>query len=200
MKKLISPIHSTKNNKIFCLIGPSGTGKSALADKIPLPEVVSYKTRAIRKGEVEGVNGHFISKEEFLKMDELDLWIAKTEYSHNFYGITQGELLELENTPMLYVIDWEGVKALRKEISKIRGYSEDQIVTIFIHTPRYDLEARMRYQREESEEVIRARLDRADRDYAASHKCDYVVENVNGELDKTAYEVMEIILKESFTM
>lgn len=194
MKKSISKTHS---NKIFCLVGPSGTGKDTVASKIPLPQVVSYRTRQMRTGEVDGVNGHFITREEFLAKQEQSLWIAETEYASNFYGITQGELMELEDSPMIYVIDWDGVEVLKKCIEKIEGYSADQVVSIFIHTPRQDLEARMQHQGRDREE-IRARINRADLDYATSSKCDYIVYNTNGELAVTAYEIMSIILKETF--
>lgn len=186
-------------NKIFCLIGPSGTGKSTIAKLIDLPKVVSYRTREIREGEIDGVDGYFISKEQFLKMDQQGLWIAKTDYAGNYYGITQGEILELEDSPMLYVIDWEGVLLLREQLEKMDGYSKDQLVTIFIHTPRYDLEARLKHAKRDPQE-IKARLDRSDLDYASSHKCDYVVENHNGEIYKTIADIMNIILKESFNI
>lgn len=193
----MTSILKTNLNKVFCFVGPSGTGKDTIARMIPLPQVVSYRTRDIRKGEIDGVHGHFISKERFEEMARENIWIAETDYAGNFYGITQGELFELEHSPMLYVIDWEGIEKFREGISQIEGYSPEQIVTIFIHTPRQDLETRMRH-RGTDKEVIKARLDRADRDYASSFKCDYVVENRNGELENTAYEIMKIILKESF--
>lgn len=184
-------------NKVFCIIGPSGSGKSALEKMIPLPKVVSYRTRQPRKDETDGIHGHFITEEQFKEKDIQDLWIAKTEYAGAYYGITQGELLELEEKPMVYVIDWDGVETFKKGISKIKGYSPEQIITIFIHTPREDLRTRMLY-RGTDKDTIKARLDRADRDYASSIRCDYVVENRNGEIETAAYEIMKIILKETF--
>ncbi len=195
MKQLTS---TTPSNNIYCLVGPSGTGKSALTKKIPLPAVVSYRTRNMRDEEVDGVDGHFISKEQFLEMKEKELWIAETDYVGHYYGITQGEILELEDKPMLYVIDWDGVERLEKAFEKLDGYEPSQIISIFIHTPREDLKSRMIMQGRRPDE-IRARIDRADRDYAASGKCDYVVENRNGEIEAAAYEIMKIIFETSFS-
>lgn len=194
---MTSTLRTHLMNKVFCLIGPSGTGKSELEKTIPLPKVVSYRTRQPRKGEIDGVHGHFITDKEFKEKQVQDLWVAETEYAGHLYGITQGELLELEYSPMLYVIDWDGVETFKKGISKIEGYSPEQIVTIFIHTPREDLRTRM-VVRGTDKDTIKARLDRADRDYASSSRCDYVIENRNGEIETAAYEIMKIILKESF--
>ncbi|PLC14028.1 hypothetical protein BV582_20870 [Bacillus paralicheniformis] len=202
MKVSISKATSTNStthlNKVYCLIGPSGAGKSSIAREIGLPEVISYRTRQkLRPGEVNGVDGHFISREEFLEMKKQNLWITETEYAGDYYGITQGELLELENSPMVYVIDWPGLELFREGIEKIEGYSRDQIVSIFIHTPRKDLESRMIRQGRNKEE-IRARLDRADRDYAASSKCDYVVANENGDIKNAVCEILKIILADIY--
>jgi guanylate kinase len=186
-------------HKVFCLIGPSGAGKNKLAAQLPLPEVISYRTREIGKGEVDGVHGHFITKAEFRKMKEQDLWIAETDYAGNFYGITQGELLELEETPMIYVVDWDGVTTLKEGLNKIIGYNDSQVISIFIHAPREDLETRM-IKRDRNKEEIKVRLDRADQDYAVSGKCDYVIENKNGEMDAAICEILKIILKESILL
>lgn len=188
----------THSNKLICIVGPSATGKSALTKELGLPEVVSYRTRGLRTGEIDGINGHFVSVEHFLDLKDKDLLVADTFYAGNYYGITQGELLELEDSPMTYVIDWEGIVALREKFEELEGYDPSQIVSIFIHTPREDLKIRMLKEGRDKTE-IKARLDRSDRDYASSKKCDYVVENVNGMLDKTAYEVMKIIMKETFS-
>lgn len=189
-----TPLHK----KVFCIVGPSGAGKSVLTKAIPIPKVVSYRTRPIREEEIDGEDGHFISVQRFHEMSEQGLWIAETEYTPGvFYGITQGEILELEEKPMLYVIDWPGVERLKDAFDKIPGYHSSEIVTIFVHTPREDLEARM-IRRGTSRDVIRARLDRADRDYAASSRCNYIVKNENGLFDAAAAEIMKIILKESF--
>lgn len=194
---MISTSEMKSLNKIFCIIGPSGAGKTAACKLVPLPSVVSYRTRGIRAGEIDGVDGHFISKKQFLEMKEQDLWIAETEYAGNYYGATQGELLELEDSPMLYIIDWPGIESFKKALYKVQGYSPEQIVTIFIHTTREDLETRMKVQGRPKEE-IKVRLDRADRDYASSSRCDYVVTNKQGEIKETAYEIMNIILKETY--
>lgn len=58
---------------IFALCGKSSSGKDTIKKKlmergIPLDIVVSHTTRPMRKGEVQGKDYHFVSKEEYLFM------------------------------------------------------------------------------------------------------------------------------------
>ena len=57
---------------LLIISGPSGSGKSSLMKKLlrEIPDAyfsISSTTRGIRDGEQDGVNYHFISKEEFQK-------------------------------------------------------------------------------------------------------------------------------------
>ena len=55
---------------LLVISGPSGSGKSSLMKEV-LQEItdsyfsISSTTRPMREGEIDGVNYHFISKEEF---------------------------------------------------------------------------------------------------------------------------------------
>lgn len=188
----------TSNHKLFCLIGPSGTGKDALKFMLELPYAVFHLSREIREGEVEGENGYYIPLEEFQQMVKDKQFVAHTEYVGNMYGVEQGELFPLEHSPMTCIATYEIAEQLRESFDKMEGYSADQVKTIFIHTPREDLRMRM-VRRGTDKDTIKARLDRADRDYASASRCDYVVENKNGEMDKAAFDIMKIISKETFT-
>lgn len=187
----------THSNKVFCLVGPSGVGKDTLKRELGLPYVISYRTRLPRIGEIEGVDGWFIKKEEFLYYQEQNLWIAETEYAGNYYGITQGEILALENSPMTYVIDFEGVLTLKETFRKLDGYSPDQVVSIFIDTPPQTLVKRMKKQGRRQEE-IEERMIQFKEDFKTSSLCDHHI--INDDLDKALLDIHRIILKESFNI
>lgn len=182
-------------NHILCLIGPSGVGKSTIANALPFPQVVSYRTRAARPGEVDGVDGHFVTKEEFQsKYTEM---IAKTIYAGNYYGITQGELFELENSPMVYVVDDKGFFGLKENLGKIPGYKNVKVIGIFIDSDEDELAARMR-QQGRSDEEIDVRLNRLALDYASKESMDYVVVNREGMLADSLNQILEILIKETW--
>jgi guanylate kinase len=55
---------------------------------------VSHTTRKPRVGEVDGINYHFIEKEQFQKMIEENQFIEFNKYSENYYGTSKNELLK----------------------------------------------------------------------------------------------------------
>lgn len=182
-------------HKIFCLVGPSGTGKDTIKKNLKLPYVISHRTREKRKGEKEGIDGYWITVEEFLLGLENNRWIAHTKYAGNYYGIDQGELFPIEYSPMTYVVDYPGVVRLKEALNNISGYSSEQVVSIYIKGTKNDLEKRMIRQGRTAKE-IQTRLLQYDYDIEVESMCDYIVINENGKLDRTIKEIYEIILKE----
>ncbi len=55
---------------------------------------VSHTTRTPRPGEVNGVNYHYITKEEFATMIGQEKFVEYNKYSDNFYGTSKEELLK----------------------------------------------------------------------------------------------------------
>ena len=71
--------------------GPSGVGKGTIMR--PFMErnqnvkySVSATTRAPREGEIDGVNYHFVTKEQFENLIENDEMLEYARYSGNYYG------------------------------------------------------------------------------------------------------------------
>lgn len=179
-----------KNDCIFCLVGPSGSGKSTIAKELPLESIKCYTTREPRVGEFDGDEKYFISEEEFLTIYEQ--MIAHTKYGNHFYGITQGELFELENGPLSYVVDWKGAEGLKKTLPHLVGYEDVKIITIFIEVPKESIEMRMIAQGR-SEEEIKTRLHRYGIDNKQRVNCDYIVQNNFGKLNETIEAINKIV-------
>lgn len=75
------------------LMGPSGSGKNTLKAHLEsvfgsqLVYIVSYTTRAMRPGEVEGKTYHYVSRERFEEMIRDGSFLEYAEYGGHYYGI-----------------------------------------------------------------------------------------------------------------
>lgn len=178
---------------VFCLIGPSGTGKDTIKKMIEMPYLVSYRTRKKREEEIDGIHGRFISEAEFDRLDQQSSFVAKTLYAGSRYGITSDQLNVLKYSSVLYVVDWNGAVDLKKWMDQQAEYNPKQVVTIFIESPYELLAGRMRHQGREQQEIEKRMNQYWDVDYPTMLSCDHVVYNAQGKQQETAEKVKSII-------
>ena len=103
------------------IVGQSGSGKTTLAKALEnngYKRIVTYTTRPMRDGEVNGVDYHFITMEEFKKKFCEDFFAEITTYQANFGGCAYGSAMEDYNKPgkHVMVLNPEGVMALNTDI------------------------------------------------------------------------------------
>ena len=145
---------------LFVISAPSGAGKSTLCHRLmeETPGVafsVSHTTRAPRKGEVDGVDYHFVSKEQFMHMVEQEEFLEWAEVHGNCYGTSRSAVTAmLENgQDVLLDIDVQGAMQVRDVFP--------ESVLIFILPPSLQvLERRLRNRGTDTEETIRLRLEK----------------------------------------
>lgn len=135
---------------IYVITGPSGSGKTTLGNhfkELGLSELVSHTTRGKRVGEVDGVSYHFVTREEFERIEKVE----ESCYSGNLYGTSKAEVLaKLEKGDVFAVTDVHGAKAFKK----IFG---NRVKVIYIYSnPRY-LRKRMK-ERGDSAGSVRDRI------------------------------------------
>ena len=94
-------IESNNNKKPLLILGPSGVGKDTIINMLleKYPEIFyklpSYTTRDIRKGEIDGKDYFFITKEEFKVQKDENKLFGIQEYNNNFYASNKSKLNEL---------------------------------------------------------------------------------------------------------
>lgn len=162
---------------IYCLIGPSGVGKSTLARKWGLKEVVSHRTRPIRPAEIDGVDGHFITKEKFAIMNRHGDFIAQTVYVGNNYGVTKEEMKKADTEDVVYVVDMPGALELKQSLG-------ERVIMISLMGDDDTLKKRM-LDMGRSFVDVQKRLNKAEEERKVASKCDYHVENKQDQLDAT---------------
>lgn len=188
-----------KKGLMIVVSGPAGSGKGTvnahLLETDDFVYSVSATTRAPRPGEIDGVNYHFISREEFLaRIDSGDM-LEYTEYCGNFYGTPRKEAEEVlaSGKNLILEIEVEGARNVKKKFP--------DAVLILLLPPSFAVqEARLRGRGTETEEKVLARLARAKEEIAEADFYDYVVYNHDGcDLD-AAEDILAIIRAEHRAM
>ncbi|NNA00509.1 MULTISPECIES: guanylate kinase [Pseudomonas] len=167
--------HST--GTLYIVSAPSGAGKTslvkALIDLEPQIRVsVSHTTRAMRPGEVDGVNYHFVEREEFVKMIEHGDFLERAEVFGNLYGTSQSYLQQTldEGHDLILEIDWQGAEQVRKLMPQARS--------IFILPPSQQaLRERLDNRGQDSDEIIDGRMREAVSEMSHYVDYDYLIIN-----------------------
>ena len=167
--------HST--GTLYIVSAPSGAGKTslvkALIDLEPQIRVsVSHTTRAMRPGEVDGENYHFVSREAFVKMIEHGDFLERAEVFGNLYGTSQSYLQQTldEGHDLILEIDWQGAEQVRKLMPQARS--------IFILPPSQQaLRERLNNRGQDSDEIIDGRMREAVSEMSHYVDYDYLIIN-----------------------
>ena len=173
--------------QLIVLSGPSGVGKSTvIAELFSQREniyfSVSYTTRQPRVGEQNGVNYHFVTREEFEGMIARQELLEHAEYVGNYYGTSQKVIDEKLEAGMDVLLDIEV-----KGAAKVRARRPDALF-IFVMPPSFEeLSRRLHARNTDSEDVIQGRLEKAREEFSQIPNYDYLVIN-----DKVSDAVREI--------
>ncbi|MBU2540301.1 MAG: guanylate kinase [Candidatus Omnitrophica bacterium] len=185
--------------RLFIVSGPSGSGKTtlckmlmALDDMRPrLAQSVSFTTRPIRLGEVDGRDYFFVSEDIFARYKNKK-WMLEWK---NVLGYNYGTQLKYvkdtikKGKDMLLCVDVGGARQLKKSRFK-KG-----AVTIFIMPPNLKtLEERLRLRSTDSERAICARLKLAKQEIKSVKEYNYII--INNDIDWAIEELKSIILAE----
>ena len=185
------------NNKGLLIVvsGPAGAGKGTVnAELLKTGEFaysVSATTRAPRPGEVDGVNYHFISRDEFLDRLQNGGMLEHTEYCGNFYGTPRREAEEVLESGKNLILEIEVDGAMQ-----VKQKFPDAILIMLLPPSFAEQEARLRGRATETEDKIVARLAQAKNEIPLMPKYDYVVYNREGGALACAEDILAIIRAE----
>ena len=177
---------------MLVLSSPSGAGKTTLSRKLldidgAITMSVSATTRAPRVGEQEGKDYFFASPSMFTQMADGGAFLEHAlVFGHHYGTPKEPVMLALaKGRDVLFDIDWQGTQQLRQQAG-------DDLVSIFVLPPSHaELERRLRARAQDAEDVVQARMAKANNEISHWAEYDYVV--INDDLDSTLAKIRTIL-------
>ena len=174
------------------LSSPSGAGKTTITKKISqkYPNIkisISHTTRKPRPNEIDGVDYHFVSKENFEKLIRENNFYEHAKIFDNYYGTSKKSVNKLheEKYNVVFDIDWQGTKQLSK-------YKELDLIKIFILPPdKKELKKRLVNRNQDNNQTVEKRLRQYENDIQHWSDYDYVV--INNDLESCFGQIEKII-------
>jgi len=190
---MISKEMKPKRGHLFIISAPSGAGKTTLVKAVlqqfrDMLYSISYTTRNPRVEERDGIDYHFISKQDFKKGIHKGRWAEWAEVYGNYYG-TSAEFIEKSlssGCDILLDIDVQGTLQILKH------YPDS--VTIFILPPSMNaLRKRLEMRGSDSQAVIEKRLFNARKEMTQKKIYRHII--VNDVLSEAIKELSAIFKK-----
>ena len=188
----------SKQTALYVISGPSGVGKGTVC-KALLAELgegpnrqltlsISATTRPMRPGEVDGVNYHFLSQEDFLRRVDNGEFLEYATVYGNYYGTlrsaVQQELAEGRN--VLLEIDTDGARQIKKLMP------EAELIFLAPPSPE-ELLRRLQGRNTDSAAEIARRQQCLEAELAQQVYYDYVL--VNDVVEDTVAQIRQLMAK-----
>ena len=187
---------------LVIISGPSGVGKDTIIDALRRREredgrehdrhyVVTVTTRERRPGEIDGVDYHFVGRDEFLRIRDARGFLEANEVHGNWYGSPRDQVraaLAVGKDAILK-IDVQGAQIVKEQVS--------QALLIFVTPPSLEtLFQRLRARATETADELETRQRNAALELARQGDYDHVVTNETGQVEQTAAAIDAIVAEE----
>jgi guanylate kinase len=182
---------SPPQGTLYIISAPSGAGKTSLVKALidrdsQLVCSISYTTRTMRKGEIDGQDYHFVRPAVFEEMVAESAFLEHARVFDNCYGTARQsvEALLAQGLDVVLEIDWQGAQQIRQQMPGS--------VSVFILPPSAQaLESRLRQRGQDSEEVIARRMRDAVNEMSHYAEYDYLI--VNDQFERALADMQAIV-------
>ncbi|WP_376788396.1 guanylate kinase [Thermoflexus sp.] len=181
---------------VVVISGPSGAGKDSLIRRmkelnVPFHFVVTATSRPPRPDEVDGVDYHFLSREQFEASIRAGEFLEYAIVYGDYKGIPRWEIENAlaSGKDVILRVDVQGAATLRRLIP-------EAVFIFVIPASREELIERLRARGTETTESIARRLQAVEEELKHWSEFDYVVVNRDQRLDEAVNDILAIIRAE----
>lgn len=183
-----------KRGLLIVVSGPSGAGKDSVCNLVKEKNnnmwiSISCTSREIRKGEEDGINYFYLTKEEFENKIKNNDFLEYAIYNNNYYGTPLYKIEENLNKGIDVVLVIEVQGAL-----KVKKIYPDAVFIFILPPSMEELKNRLIKRGTESTEKILERFKTAYKEINEISKYNYVI--VNNILDEAVSKMQSIIVAE----
>ena len=197
-------METQQKGKLIIICGPTASGKDAIMHNLlklhpDYERIVTSTTRPPRDLERDGIDYNFISKEDFQKQEGNRDFIEVNEYAQNLYGTPKSEFQKvLDGKTIIWRVD-PTMAARAKDFFKT-SFPKDEgeelskrTLVIYVYSEPEIIKQRLAARGMDDEEVNRRITQDTKNWEECKDKFDFVVENLEGELDETVKKIIDII-------
>lgn len=181
---------------LIVISGPSGVGKDTVIQRmktrrLPFHFVVTATTRPKRPEEVDGIDYHFVSQDEFAEMIENDELLEYAIVYNDYKGIPKQQVRQALDSgkDVVMRIDVQGAET-------IRNLCPDALLIFLSTRDEEELVERLKARKTESKEGLKLRIATARQELKRVDLFDYYVINEDQRLDATVDNILAIITAE----
>lgn len=158
---------------MLVIIGESASGKTTLQDALindsesDFKKVVTYTTRPMRKGEVNGKDYHFVSEDKFQQLIEDGFFVEHANYRNWSYGTAKKDCINAkDNVAILTPAGLRALKRIGADVKSVYLYVDRRSRLISILTRGDDID-----------EAYRRNLSDVGQFDEVAEEVDYVIDN-----------------------
>jgi len=184
-----------KEGKLIVFSAPSGSGKTTIVhylleqNELNLDFSISATSRKKRGTEENGKDYYFISLKDFHKHIKNNDFVEWEEvYTDNFYGTLKEEIHRIWAEGKHVIFDIDVIGGLN-----VKSQFPEQTLAIFVKPPSIkEMERRLRNRNTDSEEKIKERVAKAEKEMKYAQDFDRILVNDNlEEAKKEAYKIVK---------
>lgn len=180
----------TATGTLYIISAPSGAGKTSLVKALLAQDnqvrvSVSDTTRAMREGEVDGVDYNFVDLDIFDRQIEENVYLEYANVFTNKYGTSKKwvDAQLAQGTDVILEIDWQGAQQVRKQVA--------DAVSIFILPPSQpELLKRLQGRGTDEQAVVEHRMANAVGEMEHYDEFNYLV--INDQFDDALSQLQAI--------